>query len=174
MEPEPHQGNPGRGKPKEEVARGHPTAQPQEIRAETIGENWRPYSTSYFLMGRLEGKTCKLLVDTGCTTNLLSKHLFDTLPRTTRDQLSDYESHWILADGSQLPFYGTIRLTLRLRELRIQETFIVSKISEDAILGMPFLTQHKCAMEFGRSTLVIDGHTMPCVDRHGRTLSSSA
>ena len=43
----------------------------------------RPYTTSYFLPGKLEGQSVQFL-DTGCTTNLLSKHVFDRLPERIR------------------------------------------------------------------------------------------
>ena len=45
----------------------------------------RPYSTSYFLPGKLERRPVQFLVDTGCTTNLLSKHIFDR-PRTSEER----------------------------------------------------------------------------------------
>jgi len=33
----------------------------------------------------------------------------------------------------------------------IHETFIVSQLKEDAILGMPFLEKHQCQMNFQKS-----------------------
>ena len=39
--------------------------------------------------------------------------------------------------GTQLPFYGVTRLPLRVRDVKTEETFVVSRINEDAILGMP-------------------------------------
>ena len=32
--------------------------------------------------------------------------------------------------------------------METEEVFLVSRIDEDAILGMPFLVAHNCAMEF--------------------------
>jgi len=39
----------------------------------------QPYGSSYFLPGKISGKAATFLLDTGCTTNLLSRRLFDTL-----------------------------------------------------------------------------------------------
>jgi len=39
----------------------------------------QPYGSSYFLPGKLLCKTATFLLDIGCTTNLLSRRLFDTL-----------------------------------------------------------------------------------------------
>lgn len=40
-----------------------------------------PYKASYFLPGQLEGRRVQFRLDAGCTTNLLSKQVFDKLPR---------------------------------------------------------------------------------------------
>ena len=36
--------------------------------------------------------------------------------------------------------------------MKVKEVFLVSSINEDAMLGMPFLVAHNCAMEFTHST----------------------
>ena len=47
----------------------------------------RPFGPSYFIPGRVEGKPVLCLIDTGCTTNLLGKHVFDRLQERLREQL---------------------------------------------------------------------------------------
>jgi len=60
----------------------------------------RPYGSSYFLPSKLAGKAGPFLLDTGCTTNLLSRRLFDTLSARDRANLKPYEGeHGMLADG---------------------------------------------------------------------------
>ena len=132
----------------------------------------RPYKSSYFLPGRIEGRALNFLVDTGCNTNLLAKHVFDRLPRRVKDQLEECETHGRMADGTKLPFYGVLRVPTRLRDVRIEETYVVSQLSEDAILGMPFLAAHECALSFQKPVLTIDGQELACSDRHGRLLAS--
>ena len=90
------------------------------------------------------------LVDTGCTTNLLGKHVYDRLPPSIRNTLTQCDFQGVMADGTQLPFFGMLRAVIRLRDMRTEATFVVSHISEDAILGMPFLTTHHCALDFER------------------------
>ena len=71
----------------------------------------QPYGSSYFLPGKISGKAATFLLDTGCTTNLLSRRLFDTLGAQERASLEPYEgAHGTLADGSCIPFYGIITL----------------------------------------------------------------
>jgi len=104
----------------------------------------QPYGSSYFLPGKLAGKAVTFLLDTGCTTNLLSQHLFDTFSARDRTSLEPYKGeHGTLADGSCIPFYGVIDLTGRVRDQVISKIFIASQLKEGAILGMPFLKRHR-------------------------------
>ena len=115
----------------------------------------------------------QFLIDTGCTTNLLAKHVFDKLSPRVKIGLEECHSNGAMADGTQLPFYGVLKLPTRLRGLQTEETFVISRISEDAILGMPFLTTHNCTMEFENATLSISGKELRCTDRYGRLLTNN-
>jgi len=100
----------------------------------------RPHGESYFLPGKITGKDVTFLLDSGCTTNLLSRRVFNTLPPKERRELAPYtEKPGTLADGSSIPFDGVIELTGRVRDQTVQEFFAISPVEEDAILGMPFL-----------------------------------
>ena len=144
-----------------------------EWRACTTQPLDRPFGPSYFIPGRVEGKPALCLIDTGCTTNLLGKHVFDRLPERLRGCLVESDTHGMMADGTRLPFYGVIQLKIRLKELLIEERLVVSRISEDVILGMPFLAQHSCTIDFNSTKVIVDGRQIECTDRHGRRLSSS-
>jgi len=122
----------------------------------TRSRSTQPYGSSYFLPGKILGKAATFLLDTGCTTNLLSRRLFDTLGGRERASLEPYEgAHGTLADGSCIPFYGVISLPGCVRDQAIHETFIVSQLKEDAILGMPFLEKNQCRMDFQKSVVVM-------------------
>ena len=82
------------------------------------------------------------------------------------------KSYGAMANETTLPFYGAIRLDLKLRGLRLEEIFVVGRVSEDVILGMPFLAKHQCTMTFDFPILSIAGKQVPCTDRHGRQLTS--
>ncbi|XP_067940642.1 uncharacterized protein [Watersipora subatra] len=132
----------------------------------------RPHGSSYYLPGKVGGKPALFLLDTGCNTNLISKRMFDQLPQSFKQQLKPCTTHGQLADGSRLPFYGVAQLPGRLRDMKFEETFVVSSISEDGILGMPFLADHGCKMDFGQPTITIQDLVMPRVDRYGRLLQN--
>jgi len=131
----------------------------------------QPYGSSYFLPRKLSGKAVTFLLDTGCTTNLLSRRLFDTLGARERTSLEPYKgAHGTSADGSCIPFYGLISLPGRFHDQAIHETFIVSQLKEDAILGMSFLEKHQCHMDFQKSVVVMAGKELVCVDKFSRPL----
>jgi hypothetical protein len=144
----------------------------EEQRMLASQEAKRPFKPSYYLPGKLEGKPALFLVDTGCNTNLMSRKMFDTLPERVRRQLLESDSHGLMADGTQLPFYGLLTVTGKLRDVVFEETFVVSQISEDAILGMPFLTTQQCRMDFSKPVLTMNGRELMCTDRLGRMMTS--
>jgi len=112
------------------------------------------------------------LLDSGCTTNILSHQFFNTLGVKIKKVLAPYEgNHGTLADGSCIPFYGIIELTGRICDQTIQETFIVGQLNEDAILGILFLQRHGCHIDFSKSVMLMGDRELACVDKFGRPLA---
>lgn len=56
-------------------------------------------------------------------------------------------------------------------DTRTEEIFVVSWVSEDVILGMPFFTAHSCSLDFARPVLLVDGKELTRTDQHGRMLN---
>jgi len=81
------------------------------------GVRVQPHGNSYFLPGKVAGKSVTFLLDSGCTTNLLSRRVFDALLLKERREIESYTGeHGTLADGSCIPFYGIIEMTGRVRK----------------------------------------------------------
>lgn len=55
-----------------------------------------------------------------------------------------------------------------LKDIKFEDTFVVSQISEDIIFGIQFLTQQGCSMEFHWPTTTVDGMKLICTDRQSR------
>jgi len=139
--------------------------QPRQVRMQ-------PHGSSYFLPGKIAGKPANFLLDSGCTTNILSRQFFDTLGVTIKKELEPYEGdHGTLADGSCITFYSIIELTGRIPDQTIQETFIVGQLNEDAILGMPFLQRHGCHIDFSKSAMLMGDRELACVNKFSRPLA---
>jgi len=84
--------------------------QPQQVRTQ-------PHGNSYFLPGKVAGKAATFLLDSCCTTNLLSRQLFETLSAKVKSDLEPYDGEYgTLADGSCISFYGIIELTGCVRD----------------------------------------------------------
>ena len=66
------------------------------------------------------------LVDTGCNPNLVSRQIFDRLPKHIRDQRMQCDTHGEMANGARLPFYGAVQTPIRGRNVKLEEIFVVS------------------------------------------------
>ena len=60
-----------------------------------------------------------------------------------------------------------MELSVWLKGLCLEEVFVVSWVSEDVILGMPYPSKHQCTMTFGIPNITIAGKHIRCTDRHG-------
>ena len=125
-----------------------------------------------YVPGNLGTKKVTYLVDTGCSHNLLSKSVFDRMPSGTRHQLVPLETAAAMADGSGLPIYGRITLQGRVRNMRFEGEFLVSRIADDAILGMVFLKDQECTLSCDKGILVMGTETVLCTDQRGNLLSN--
>ena len=85
----------------------------------------------------------QFLIDTGCTTNLLSRHIFDWLPQTVRATLQKDSGLDIrMADGITLKLYEVIKLPHRPADQALTVTFVSSRLEEGATFGKLFLVDH--------------------------------
>ena len=111
----------------------------------------RPHHDSYFLPGKVGGRPVQCVIDTGCTINILSKHSFDRLPARLKERFEAKQSHEAMVDGTQLVFLSSqvYGVELRLKGLCLEEVFVVGRVNDNIILGMPFLSAHYCTMTLG-------------------------
>ena len=130
------------------------------------------YIGSLFVPGKVAGKSLSFLVDTGCTHNLLSRTVFDRLPAQTRQQMVYGETVAAMADGNGLHIYGSIGLTGRLRNVPFEARFLVCRVSNNAILGMEFLSRHDCSVACDKGRLVMGGQPIQCMVQMGRLLAN--
>ena len=120
------------------------------------------YIGSLFVPGRVAGKSLSILVDTGCTHNLLSRTVFDHLLAQMRQQVVYGKIVAAMADGSGLHIYESIGLTGRLRNVPFEARFLVCHILDNAILRMELLSCHDCFVACDKGLLVMGGQTIQC------------
>ena len=66
------------------------------------------------------------LVDTGCNTNVVSKWVINCLPRHIQNNKWNATLNGQMADGPRLPFYRVVQKPTRIRDVRLEEIFVVS------------------------------------------------
>jgi len=71
------------------------------------------------------------------------------------------------------PFYGIIEQAEQVRDEVIHETFIVSQLKDNTILGMLFLVWHRCHINFSKSSVVMARRQLACVNKFGKPLVGS-
>ena len=84
----------------------------------------------------------------------------------------DCDTHRQMVDDTRLPFYEVVQIPIRVRDVKLEEIFVVSQINKDAILGIPFLARHGCRMDFTWAIVTIGEHELVCTDRFGRLMAS--
>lgn len=77
-----------------------------------------------------------------------------------------------LADRSGLSLYGRVPLEGRIRNSSFAIEFLVSRISDNGILGIPFLTGQKFALYLDKGVPPWRGDTIPLADKDGKLLAS--
>ena len=152
------------------------TAEDQQDSPESLEEFFLASGTvgggCLYVPGSVGVKKVTYLIDTGCSHNLLSKSVFDRMPAGTRHQLVPLETAAAMADGSGLPIYGRITLPGKLRNFRFEEEFLVSRIADDAILGMVFLKNQECTLSCDKGIIVVGTETVLCTDQRGNLLAN--
>ena len=96
-----------------------------------------------------------MLLDTGCTTTILSTHTFQQLPPTIREKLDAVPGSAQAANGDPIATHGWLPVKGRLRHYPLQYTFLVADVQEDVILGLDFLTHVDAIMDFRTAELVL-------------------
>ena len=64
------------------------------------------------------------------------------------------------------------RCKARVRNTRFEEEFLVSRIADDAILGMVFLKNQECTLSCDKGVITMGTETVLCTDQRGNFLSN--
>ena len=81
----------------------------------------RPHRSTWFLLGRVGRVPIQILIDTGCTTNLMSKAIFDRLEEATQESIEPCEAFGTLANRDKLRFQHMVKTTVNIRHYIIKQ-----------------------------------------------------
>ena len=108
------------------------------------------------VVGKIQEKAINFLVDTGSAITIVSSSASAWL------NLGDMELKTVpydvrVADGQVLNVHGQCELEITLGPLKVSHLVVVADISQEAILGMDFLSEHECKIDLPRSLLSVNG-----------------
>ena len=130
-------------------------------------------SGGLFVYGQIAGQNFKFLVDTGASISVLGKQAFEKLPDSVKSMLKPHDNTVLAAGGTRLSHVGDITLELSLNGQVTVCNFLVADISDDGILGLPFLADTGTRLDFGRKEFIFNEQTVDCFDRENQCISQT-
>ena len=122
----------------------------------------------FYLMGKVEGQRTNLLIDTGCTVTIVSKDIFLGLSADERPELHSYPNTLLSADDSPIEVLGMATFNISIGNKVIQHPCVIAAISNDGLIGMDFLKQHKVVVDFSQHQVTIEGEVHSACCRQGQ------
>lgn len=110
----------------------------------------------------LFGQEVILLIDSGSSTTLLSKRVFDRIEPSLRPELIATKHRLQGANGKDIMVLGRVRTTLMLGKGCFDVEAIVCDIIPDGILGQDFLLQHASKIDYDETTIYTDRANISC------------
>lgn len=101
------------------------------------------------LNGRVDGVECDFLIDTGATHSVMHSKMLE--PRT-RHKIQPCHALIRSVSGETIPVLGRVQVNIQIGNLSLQHHLFVADIDFDCILGMDFLKNQDCAIDFSRRT----------------------
>lgn len=112
-----------------------------------------------------------LVIDTGSSVTLLSTKLFRKIADISPVQLSPYTGKLSLADGSNLPVKGIVKILFSFQDVNVWQTVLVADIEADGLIGIDFFHSHDCELLYKDRTLIIETASVPFREERGTQMS---
>ena len=74
----------------------------------------------------------------------------------TRPSLMPVNLHLVTATGESSPFLGKAEVEITLGSQRLSHNVLFADVKNDGIIGMDFLTKHRCDMFLSRNHLLLN------------------
>lgn len=103
-----------------------------------------------------------MLIDTGANVAIVSENSFMCIEPSLRPQIFPVHSKLITATGAATPFIGQTKVEIQIDNNRFIHDVLIADIQNDVILGIDFLTKHKCDVLLSKNCLDVQGDKIPC------------
>ena len=124
-----------------------------------------------YVLGKIGNQQVKFLLDTGASTCLLSKNIFDKLHPDFQTKFLPDSNILIAAGGAHLNQYGQFSTEVCIDGKLTACNFIVADITDDGILGIPFLDAHNSVLDFRNRKFTVDDQPVQCINKEGMVIS---
>ena len=111
----------------------------------------------YFTDGFAENTPVHWLIDTGSTTTILSQQKYLEIPAEERPDLQTEEKELVTADDKPLKVFGRTTLNIKFGTQWVRHEVYVAEISNQGLIGVDFLLQHKVSLDFAEQKITFHG-----------------
>ena len=124
-------------------------------------QNWC-IEEGYFICITLGNLPVTFLIDTGSNVTIISKNFTEKLPSDTLQSIQPTNTQMLTVTGEVTPFLGKTELDMKIGKQTFKHTVLIADIENDGILGMDFLTSHRCDLVLSQQMLKINGEEILC------------
>ena len=110
-----------------------------------------------YVTGEVAGLGIDWLIDTGCTTTIMSSKTYKMIDRDRRPELVNYGNRLRAANGQCIPVLGAAMMTIKLDSVDITHEVVVADLTSPGIIGMDFLRSCKGSINLGTDSMNIEG-----------------
>lgn len=129
----------------------------EEVKQPSVAFN-RPSEAGMYAVVCIGGTEIKMLVDTGATVTLLSERAYNKVQQSNGTSAIDKVKQEIMtAEGRSLKVLGKIVANIQLGDREYLSQIVISDITVDGIIGLDFMTEHKCSLDIPNKVLSIGG-----------------
>ena len=115
------------------------------------------YEGGFFVPGLAEASHVSWLIDTGCTSTILSSRVWSQMDEEERPDLLPYSGHLMSADETPIKVQGRAIFHITLGEVQVQHSAIVADVMNDGLLGLDFMREHKMVVNFSTLEITMEG-----------------
>lgn len=112
-----------------------------------------------------------MMVDSGCSQSIISPKALKKVPESSYTKPIKVIGSGILADGSKAPLTGSTMMEFELNSKIFRHMFLIGNLNSQVLLGLDFMEENHCMLDFTNATLNFEDLTVPCCTIDGEPLT---
>ena len=107
--------------------------------------------------GSLVGEQVDWLIDTGCSSTIVSVEVYRGIPSRVRPKLEEAYVDLQTANGNRLLVLGRAEMEITLEGKTYSHSIIVAELTNEGILGLDFLRLYQGVVDVGKQRVFLNG-----------------